>query len=135
VVLPLEGLWWTDSSHLGFDFSQVEDWHYRLLIRQPDHINQEMFESALVELQRKKGDGNPSIERLRLIQFEEGFSMQILHLGPYSEEPKTLAMMEAYARERGLKMRGRHHEIYLGDPRRAKPENLRTVLRHPVEKV
>ena len=135
VVLPLEGLWWTDSSHLGFDFNRVEDWHYQLLIRQPDHIDEEMFEAARADLTGKKGAENSAIERLRLIQFEEGLSMQVMHLGPYSEEPKTLAKMDAYAIEHGLSVAGRHHEIYLGDPRRAKPENLRTVLRHPVEKV
>jgi hypothetical protein len=57
-----------------------------------------------------------------------------MHIGPYSEEPVTLAKLDAFARENGYTLRGKHHEIYLGDPRRAKPENLKTVLRHPIQK-
>jgi hypothetical protein len=71
---------------------------------------------------------------MRFENFHEGLSIQIMHIGPYSEEPRTLAQMEAYMAEHGYRFRGRHHEIYLGNPQRAKPEKLKTVLRHPVER-
>ena len=75
------------------------------------------------------------LDRLRLERFAEGLSIQILHLGPYSEEPRTLEKMAAFASANDYVFHGRHHEIYLGDPRTAKQENLRTVLRHAVKKV
>jgi hypothetical protein len=71
---------------------------------------------------------------MRFERFQEGLCIQIMHIGPYSEEPRTLEKMDAFAAEHGYRFRGRHHEIYLGDPRRAKPEKLKTVLRHAVEK-
>lgn len=128
-VMALEALWWVDSG--AFDFGAREPWYFRAMIMQPDHIDYEMFETARVELTAKK----PHLElsELRLERFEEGPSIQVMHIGPYAEERRTLTMMEAYLQEHGLKYRGDHHEIYLGDPRRAKPENLRTVLRHAVE--
>jgi hypothetical protein len=75
---------------------------------------------------------NPALDRIRLERWREGPSIQIMHIGPYAEEPRTLELLDAYASDHGLEMHGRHHEIYLGDPRTAKPENLRTILRHPV---
>ena len=69
---------------------------------------------------------------MRLEAFREGLCVQIMHVGPYADEPRSIAKLENYSRENGYVFRGRHHEIYLGDPRTAKPENLRTVLRHAV---
>jgi hypothetical protein len=102
---------------------------------QPDHITNEIYQEGLEELRRKKGDELPAIDKLRFERFEEGLSMQIMHIGPYSEEPATLAKIDAFAKENGYKYRGKHHEIYIGDPRRSAPEKLKTVLRHPVKKV
>jgi hypothetical protein len=104
-----------------------------MMIMQPDHITQEMFAEALEEAKKKRD--NPALERLRLERFHEGLSMQIMHIGPYADEPRTLAKMAVFAEENGYQLRGLHHEIYLGDPRRAKPENLKTVLRQPVHKL
>jgi hypothetical protein len=72
---------------------------------------------------------------MRFETFREGLSIQIMHIGPYTEEPVSLAKMDAYAQDNGFRLRGKHHEIYLGDPRRADPAKLKTVLRHPVEKI
>jgi hypothetical protein len=130
-VMTMEGLWWIEEGE--FDFSQPDNWFWRLLILQPEHITQEMFERARAQL-RKKRD-NPDVERLRLERFREGLCVQCLHLGPYATEPETIAKMHAFAREQGYQLRGLHHEIYLGDPRRAAPEKLKTILRHPVERV
>jgi hypothetical protein len=134
-VMALEGLWWTESGE--FDFSKKEAWQATLMMMQPEHISVEMYEAALrqiAEKQAKKGEENPALDRLRFERFQEGLCLQIMHIGPYSEEPRTIERMKVFAQESGYVYRGKHHEIYLGDPRLAKPENLRTILRQPVEK-
>lgn len=129
-VMALEGLWSTGSG--DFDFTRREPWNFTLMILQPSHITESMFRNALQELQKKKP--NPLLGRLRLEPFREGLSLQIMHVGPYADEPETIARMRAFAEENGYVYRGWHHEIYLGDPRKARPEKLQTVLRQPVEK-
>lgn len=130
-VMPLEGLWWAEDGE--FDIRRKDNWCWTLMIMQPAHITPQMYPAALQELREKRDD--PILTRLRFEPFHESLSMQIMHVGPYDEEPRTLARMQAFAEENGYRLRGKHHEIYLGDPRRAKPENLRTILRHPVEPV
>jgi hypothetical protein len=127
-VMALEGLWWTDSGEL--DFEKREPWKWTLMIMQPKHITENMFQQALLQVRKKKD--NPALSRIRLESFHEGLSMQIMHVGPYSEEPRTVERMRNFALEQGYVARGKHHEIYLGDPRRAKPEKLRTILRQPI---
>jgi hypothetical protein len=130
-VTALEGLWWVDSGE--FDFARKEPWRWTMMMMQPAHITAEMFREALEQI-RKKGRGGPALDDLRFERFHEGLCVQIMHVGPYAEEPPTIEKMHAFARDHGYRLRGKHHEIYLGDPRRAKPERLKTVLRHPVEK-
>jgi hypothetical protein len=130
-VMALEGLWWVKSGQ--FDFAKKEDWQYTLMIMQPDHITFEMLADAVAQIRKKRGD-NPALARLRLERFREGLCIQVMHLGPYANEPETIERMKAFMKENGLVHRGRHHEIYLGDPRLANPEKLKTVLRQPVEK-
>ncbi len=130
-VMALEGLWWVNDGE--FDISQSQDWQFRAMILQPDHITAEMVDDALEESRRKTE--NPALDKARFQRFQEGLSIQIMHIGPYADEPRSLAKMSEYARENGYEYSGRHHEIYIGDPRRAKPENLKTVLRHPVRKL
>lgn len=129
-VMALEGLWWVESG--DFEFGKVEPWFFTSMMLQPDHITRDMFEEAVQELQQKKPE--VQLGKLRLERFEEGPSIQIMHIGPYSDEPRTLEKMQAFMEDQGYKFRGKHHEIYIGDPRRAKPEKLKTVLRHPVAK-
>ncbi len=129
-VMALEGLWWVEGGE--FDITRPENWRWTAMMMQPDHITEEMHQEALAQLREKRP--NPVLDKMRFETFHEGLSMQIMHIGPYSEEPATLAKMDAFARENGYTLRGKHHEIYLGDPRRAKPENLKTVLRHPIQK-
>ena len=130
-VMTLEGLWWVKVGE--FDISKPGNWMYTLMIVQPDHITLPMFQEGLRQLRQKKGD-HPVYSKLRLEGFHEGLSIQVLHIGPYSEEMKTIARMDEYARNTGLIMHGKHHEIYMGDPRRGDPSKLKTVLRHPVQK-
>ncbi|MBN1631789.1 MAG: GyrI-like domain-containing protein [Thermoleophilia bacterium] len=132
-VMALEGLWTTPEG--GSDYATSDDWSFTLMIMQPDHIAPEMFDEALEHLKKKRAkDGHPTatLERLRLERFVEGRCVQIMHLGPYMDEPRSLEKMGANAAARGYTFVGRHHEIYIGDPLKAKPENLKTVLRHAV---
>lgn len=127
-VAPLEGLWWVAQG--CFDFAKRDNWRYTLMIRQPDFVIPELFASIQQETARKKK--NPQVLEARLEDFPEGLSLQIMHIGPYSEEPATLAKIYAFAEEQGYTLHGKHHEIYLGDPRRADPAKLKTVLRQPI---
>lgn len=130
VVMGLEGLWWVEDGE--FDIRYPENWLYTLMILQPDHISDSMFTSALEQLDRKKP--NPFNRKLRLQTFHEGLCLQILHIGPYANEPETIARMDSFANEQGFQMTGKHHEIYMGDPRKGDPAKLKTILRHPIEK-
>jgi hypothetical protein len=127
--MALEGLWWVQSDR--FDFQRQEPWLWTIMIMQPEHIDTDMYEAALAQVREKQD--NPALDEVRLERFAEGPSIQIMHIGPYADEPRSLVKMKAFADENDLSYRGKHHEIYIGDPRRAKPENLRTVLRQPVE--
>jgi hypothetical protein len=135
-VMALEGLWWVEDGM--FDITVKDNWFYTLMILQPDVITQDIFATGLAEVKKKKGD-SPALSRLRLANFEEGTCVQVMHIGPYATEPATIEVMRAFAAENGYRDRvgpnGKHHEIYLGDPRKADPAKLKTVLRHPVEKI
>lgn len=129
-VMAVEGLWETESGD-RFDFDWREPSLYTLLMMQPNHITPAMFEQAVSDANAKKA--NPALDRIRLERWREGPSVQIMHIGPYADEPATLEKMETFADEHGYEFHGRHHEIYMGDPTRSRPENLKTVLRHPVK--
>jgi hypothetical protein len=129
-VSPLEALWWTEGV---FDMSQPPDtWLWTAMIMQPGVITRKVVDAAIEELRRKNNP--PALPKLRFESFAEGLSVQILHLGPYAEERPTIERMHRFARDNGYAPCGKHHEIYLGDPRRTKPEKLKTVVRQPVEK-
>jgi len=130
-VMASEGLWWILNGK--FDFQTKEPWQYTMMMMLPDHITHQDFDEAIAQLKRKKD--NPATDKLRMESWEEGLCMHITHIGPYAEETRTLALMAQYAAENGHRAHGRHHEIYMGNPLRAKPENLKTVLRHPIEKI
>jgi hypothetical protein len=135
-VMALEGLW--DVRDGKFDINVKDNWDYTLMILVPDLITTAIFEESLAQLRKKRGE-QPAFARLRLDTFEEGFCVQTMHIGPYATEPETLAKMQAFMGEHGYQdlvgRGGKHHEIYLGDPRRAAPEKLKTVLRHPVTRL
>ena len=128
-VMTLEGLWWVEEGE--FNIPQPGNWRWTVMILQPDHITPAMFAEGLAQLRKKRGD-SPALDKLRLARFHEGLALQIMHIGPYANEPATIARMDAFAQENGYRMIGKHHEIYLGDPRNAAPEKLKTILRHPV---
>jgi len=128
-VMALEGLWWTDSG--AYDLTHPEGWKYTLLILQPDLVTAEMFEAARDQMRKKKPSA--ALAGLRLEEIEEGRCIQIMHIGPYSDEMRTIRVMDEFAAQNGFRMHGKHHEIYLSDPRRAQAEKMKTVLRHPIE--
>jgi hypothetical protein len=134
-VMALEGLWWVEDG--TFDIRMPGNWKYTVMIMQPDLVTPEMLAAALAQVRKKKGD-QPAFARLRLECFHEGLCVQTMHIGPYAAEPATVERMQTFMQENGLRDRvglgGKHHEIYMGDPRRADPSKLKTVLRHPVEK-
>lgn len=127
-VMALEALWQTESGIFNPDVR--ENWQYTAMIMQPDIITLEVFEEGRAQLLKKHPGPGP--QRLRLETFHEGRAIQVMHLGPYATEPVTIARMDEFAQANGLTLHGRHHEIYLGDPRRAAPEKMKTALRHPV---
>jgi hypothetical protein len=132
VVPPQEALWWAEDM-AAFVEGDRDSWQWTAMIMQPDWITAEMVERARTEAARKAD--LPALPALRFESFAEGLSVQILHVGPYSEEAPTIrAMHEDFLPENGLTENGRHHEIYLNDPRRTPPEKLKTVLRQPVRK-
>jgi hypothetical protein len=135
-VMALEGLWWVEDG--TFDLQKPGNWKYTLMIMQPDQISPELLAQALAQLRRKKGD-QAAYARLRLERLREGLCIQAMHIGPYASEPETVLKMQSFMQMNGLQdlvgLGGKHHEIYLGDPRRADPSKLKTVLRHPVKRI
>lgn len=132
VVPPLEGLWWVSGG--AFSFHDRENWLWTSMIRQPEFVTKAVFQWAIEECRHKK----PGLEadKARLESFQEGLSVQIMHIGPYADEPRSVELMKTFMEEKGLVdqtgSNRKHHEIYLSDPRKTDPEKLKTVIRHPV---
>ena len=133
VVPPLEGLWWADDSS-AFTRRSKEQWRWTMMIMQLVWITKEMVAIAIGASAGKKM--LPTLPSLRFDRIHEGLCLQILHIGSYEAEAPTLARLhEEVMPARGYTFNGPHHEIYLGDPRKTAPENLRTILRQPVKQV
>ncbi len=129
-VCKLECQWWAGGCEGNFSEVPRDQWCWRLLIRTPDFIEAEELDKAVAVLLDK---GKTRLVReVRLEPLIEGRCVQMLHVGPYEREHKTIELMRSFAEKNALQFHGRHHEIYLSDPRRVAPEKLRTVLRMPV---
>ena len=132
-VFPLEGVWDTAEPMLPGEALNKDALRYTLMIRQPDFVDDEVFGWACDQVRLKKKLDPSAARRLTLA---EGLCVQCMHIGPYDAEPDTVRRMERFAEENGycpdFCAGRRHHEIYLGDPRKTAPERLRTVIRHPV---
>ena len=132
VVPPLEGLWWADDMNT-FITREKTAWDWTMMIMVPEWITQDIFEKAVAEVRKKKAPA--SLDKLRLEPYHEGLSVQIMHIGSYDDETPVLAKLHSeFIPENGYAMTGKHHEIYLSDPRKVAPEKLKTVLRQPVKK-
>jgi hypothetical protein len=134
VVPPLEGLWWAANMATFTNRRDKDAWDWTMMIMQPQWTLPEMVREAVTEV-AKKGE-RPALAKLRLESYAEGLSVQILHLGAYEDEGPTLQRMHhEFIPQHGYEMSGKHHEIYLSDPRRTTPDKLKTVLRQPVREL
>jgi hypothetical protein len=128
-VMPLEGLWWADDPR-AFHLADKAAWKWTVMILQPEFISRREVDAAFAEVRKKK---NPAaLGRVRFESLTEGPSAQILYLGPFAEEGPTIQRMHDFIHAAGKELRGKHHEIYLSDPRRTAPEKLKTILRQPM---
>lgn len=135
VVMPMEGLWWADNME-NFTIEDKSGWKWTAMIRQPDFISKAMIKSAIKEVEEKKNP--PALSKIRFETLHEGLSAQIMHIGPYSEESPTVEKLHNFIQEKCYDFDGnlhgeKHHEIYLSDIRRTKPEKLKTIIRQPVK--
>ena len=133
VVPPLEGLWWQEGIY-GVDYAHKKDFQWISLIRLPEFVTEEAFDWVIREATEKK---QQDFSKVEFFSWEEGLCVQCMHIGPYDDEPATVAAMEEYAKAQGYQEDFEadrfHHEIYLSDVRRCKPERLKTVIRHPIK--
>lgn len=129
-VLPLEGLWWTDDM-TQFSVENKDIWKWTSMIMQPEYVTEDLVGKALEQVEKKKNLS--ALSEIRYGSFHEGLSAQIMHIGPYSDEGPTIEKLHDFIRETGHELCGKHHEIYLSDPRRSAPEKMKTVIRQPMK--
>lgn len=137
VVPPLEGLWWQDDMDGadGIDYARKDDLKWISMIRLPDFVTASDFDWAVEEAERKK---KADFSTAEFLTYDEGLCVQCMHIGPYDDEPGTIATMHEYMEDQGYVLditnTRLHHEIYLSDARKVAPERLKTVVRHPIRK-
>ncbi len=137
VVPPLEGLWWLEGEPFnGTVLHRKDDFFWTMMLRQPNFVTPAVLEATKATVSKKKPHINTS--EVTLVTFEEGLCAQVLHLGPYDDEPDTIALLDDFIAKNGyltaMEGRRQHHEIYLSDPNKTEPEKMKTVLRHPIIK-
>jgi hypothetical protein len=134
VVPPLEGFWWQEHVE-GVDYGNKSAFNWISVIRLPDFVSEKDFAWAVQTATKKKKIDCSSAEFLTI---EEGLCVQIMHLGAFDDEPKTVALLDAYLQENGymndLSEKRLHHEIYMSDARKVAPEKWKTVIRHPIKR-
>ena len=128
IVMPLEGLWWTEGGGMQ-DVASKDGWRWTAMIMQPDAITAEHVRRAIERAQTKRD--LPALPRLRFASFEEGRAAQVMHIGPYAAEAPAIERLHAFIEAHGGRLTGKHHEIYLSDPGRTAPERLKTIIRQP----
>jgi len=129
-IMPLEGLWWIEDG--VFDANNPAPggkWRWKSMIQVPNYVTENALNETQRELVEKKGE---KVMEVKLERFSEGLAAQVMHRGPYSEETPTINLLHSWVEENGYRLRGDHHEIYMNNPQRTKPENLKTIIRHPV---
>lgn len=132
VVPPLEGFWWIEGLK-GMDKTRKDDLSFVSLIRLPDFVRKEDVKWAIEKVSLKKKMDYSAVE---FTTYDEGVVVQCLHVGPYDNEPETVSKMIGYAQEMGYEqdfLKRYHHEIYIGDPRKAHPDMLKSIIRHPLK--
>lgn len=136
VVMPLEGLWWVENPE-EFTTTDKSGWKWTAMIRQPDFIKKNIIKKAIQEVEKKKK--LPSLSGIKFQSLHEGLSAQIMHIGPYSQEGTTVEKLHNFIEEKGYEFNAslpgeKHHEIYISDMRRTKPEKLKTIIRQPMKR-
>ena len=135
VVPPLEGFWQQEGVD-GFDYTRKDLFHWISVIRLPDFVTRADFDWAVAEATKKKKQDFSKVEFLTV---DEGLCVQVMHVGPYDDEPATVEVMDEFARENGCENdfteTRQHHEIYLSDARKVEPARWKTVIRHPVRRL
>lgn len=130
-VMPLEGLWWVRDMR-KFSMEDKDAWKWTVMIMQPEYVTRDLVDKALEQV----GEKNlRAVSKIRFESLHEGLSAQIMHIGPYSEEESTVQRLHKRINANGYELRGKHHEIYLSDPRKSPPERLKTVIRQPITRV
>lgn len=131
-VGPLEALWW-NTKEGGMEMGRKEDWGWKSMIMQPSFMEGWMVEQAREEAVKKKD--NPGLKKVGLEVFEEGRCAQIMHIGRWDEEEEDIERVKSYIKVKGGTLNGKHHEIYMSDPRRVPPEKWKTVIRQPFRRI
>lgn len=129
-VMPLEGLWWADDMS-AFDFGLKDNWHWTLMILQPEWVTEVMAKQAIESVFSQKDIAK--VKELRFEAFTEGPSAQLLHIGPFDTEGPNIQRIHQEIEKKGMVRTGKHHEIYLTDMRKADPAKWKTILRQPME--
>jgi hypothetical protein len=127
-VFPLEGLWWADDMS-AFALERRDEWKWTAMIAQPQYLTPDLFTTAVESVEKKK-----HLSSLRIMRFEtfrEGNAVQLLHVGPFAEEGRSIAKIHTFISAMGGKLTGKHHEIYLSDVRRTSADKLKTIIRQP----
>lgn len=128
-VMPLEGLWWADDME-NFSADDKSTWKWTMMMMQPEFITPDMVKEAIETVRKKKAP--PALPLLRFAPFDEGKCAQVLHIGPFSEEGPTIEKVHRFIEAKSVR-RGKHHEIYLSDIRRADPAKWKTIIRQPMK--
>lgn len=130
VVPKMEAFWWVEGN-LPYDETPREEWHWKIMFRMPDFVCKGEFEQAVVKL---KSQGKWSHQHyIHFEEVHEGLSAQILHIGSYEEEQVSLDKLYQFIQREGFEISGKHHEIYLSDPRKTETGKLKTILRYAVK--
>lgn len=136
VVPPLEGFWWQEGLENGIDYNNKSEMNFISVIRLPDFVTKKDFDWAVEQATQKK---KQDFSKVEFLTYDEGLSVQCMHIGSYDDEPATVELMHNYIKENGYELditdKRLHHEIYLSDPRRCDVSRLKTVIRHPIKKI
>ncbi len=128
-VMPLEGLWWVNDMS-QFSIEDKTDWKWTAMIMQPEYVKQDLVLEACKQVEKKKNLS--ALSKIRFEPFAEGSAAQTMHIGPFSEEGPTVALVHNFILENKYRPVGKHHEIYLSDIRRAAPQKWKTIIRQPL---
>ena len=130
-VMPLEGLWWANDM-TQFNVENKDIWKWTAMIMQPKYVTKDLFTKAIEQVRERKS--LPALPEMRFESLREGLVAQIMHLGPYSDEGPSIEKLHNFIGKQEHELRGKHHEIYLTDPQKSAPEQMKTVIRQPVRK-